>query len=75
MTKTKIVKPHPKHIATHTEWWCVTRCGLMLGGYAAPGTERDQAFNMRDKCRERGEDATVYSVTVRYKARRVEKRK
>jgi hypothetical protein len=76
MNKPKIVKLHPKHIATRNEWWCVTKHGCHIGGLGSPGSMRDQAFEMRDKHRARGEDATVYAVTVRYQALRVvEKRK
>ena len=73
--KTKIVRPHPKHIANRVEWWCVTNHGCIIGGAGSPGTMRDQAFEARDKYRERGEDATVYAVAVSYTARRVEKRR
>lgn len=73
--KPRIVKPHPKHIKTRVEWCCVTRHGKITGGAASPGSMRDQAFNIRDRWRAQGEDATVYAVTVSYRARRVEKRK
>lgn len=73
--KTRAVRPHPKHVASRVEWWCVSKLGKWLGGAASPGTMREQAFDIRDKHRARGEAATVYAVTVSYRARRVEKRR
>lgn len=73
--RAKIVKPWPKHIRRRVDWWCVTRKGTLSGNGLNPKDDRAEAFRLRDAARERGEDATVYEVTVSYKARRVEKRR